>query len=431
MRRAEVWLLALVCAGAQAEEPALRYAAPIRIEQAAPFVELPLAPAALARTQAPELADLRIVDAAGDRVPFALLTPPPARTVEQTRPARLYALPPLPPGSDRATVAIDIVGDRVRVQRNGVAAAAGAKPPGWLVDLGRDGEPPGALRFAWPAGAEFNAGLHYELSDDLRHWRSGGAGQLLALNAPDGPLAQPLLPLAGSARYLRLWWSDPASAPPLSGVSAVTSHRQPGAVPVPWRAEASRGADGALECDLGAPLALAALQLELAGTTVLPLRLYGRQRAGDAWRDLGSTVFYRLERDGAASTAPPLALHATLRWLRLVPDARSPAPARVPLALQVNLPSVVFATQGTPPFTLRAGAPLAAPGALPATTLVPDLERERPRFGRATLGDWAEDAAVARAENRRAWRPALLWALLLGGVGVLGALVWRLMRALG
>jgi hypothetical protein len=437
MRRVDVALTAALlplaaatgAPAAPSDEPALRYSAPIRIEQPAPFVRLPLAPAALAHAQAPGLADLRIVDARGERVPFALLTPP-AQAFEQTRDARLYALPPLPAGTtDGAALSIDIVGDRIRVQRNGVALPAGAQPPGWLVDLGT-GPAPAALRFAWPAGAEFSAGFRYELSDDLRQWRSGGAGQLLALNAPGGALTQPTLPLnAGPARYLRLWWSDPASAPRLSGATALTSRIESGDPPAAWRAEAQRSNDGALECDLGAPLALASLQVELAGTAVLPLRVYGRERVSEPWRDLGGTVFYRVERDGAANTAPPFAVDATVRWLRLAPDPRSPAPARLPLALQVKLPSVVFASQGTPPFMLRAGAPQAAPGALPATTLVPDLEHERSRFGRATLGDWSEDAAVARAEGLRAWRPALLWALLLAGVGGLGALVWRLARA--
>ena len=65
--------------------------------------------------------------------------------------------------------------------------------------------------------------------------------------------------------------------------------------------------------------------------------------------------------------------------------------------------------------------------------VVPQLDEERPRFGRATLGAWSEVAAVARqaetAEQLAALRPWLLWAVLLVGVAALAFMVWRLMRA--
>ena len=67
------------------------------------------------------------------------------------------------------------------------------------------------------------------------------------------------------------------------------------------------------------------------------------------------------------------------------------------------------------------------------STVVPQLESERPRFGHGELGAFVADEAVARAvaaESRQArLRPWLLWAVLLAGVAGLGALVWRLARA--
>ena len=60
-----------------AEPQPYRYAAPIEIVKPAPFVELALPPAAYAHAAQPDLRDLRVVDAAGERVPFALLDPTP------------------------------------------------------------------------------------------------------------------------------------------------------------------------------------------------------------------------------------------------------------------------------------------------------------------------------------------------------------------
>jgi hypothetical protein len=146
-------------------------------------------------------------------------------------------------------------------------------------------------------------------------------------------------------------------------------------------------------------------------------------------------VSYRLEQEGRTVASPPLVATVALRHLCVVPDERAGAvEGTLKLTLQVHLPRLVFAQQGTPPFTLRAGAADAPPGALPASTLVPMLETQRPHFGHATLGDWAEDAAAVQAraaEQRQAtWRRWALWAVLLGGVAVLGAMVWRLARPL-
>jgi hypothetical protein len=195
----------------------------------------------------------------------------------------------------------------------------------------------------------------------------------------------------------------------------------------------------ALHFDLGGVLPLVQLDLQLAagtnaGTRVAPLRVQGRARIDEPWRELAQSVFYRLERANAVSNSPPLPLQATVRYLRLLPDERS-APldaAQTRLGVQAQLASVVFAAQGQAPFSLLAGADHAKPGALPTATLVPALEDERPRFGRATLGDWSEVAEVARqadAEQRQAaLRPWLLWAVLLAGVAGLGFMVWRLAR---
>jgi hypothetical protein len=123
-----------------------------------------------------------------------------------------------------------------------------------------------------------------------------------------------------------------------------------------------------------------------------------------------------------------------VRYLRLLVDARSAPPAAdsVKLSVQAQLASLVFAAQGQPPYVLLAGASPPKPGALPLATLLPDVAKERPGLGRATLGAWSEvSEAVAQAKTeaqRALWRPAALWALLLAGVAGLALMVWRLAR---
>ena len=448
---------------ASAADPAWRYSAPITVTQPAAFVRLPLPASAYGRSQQSGLQDLRIVDARGERVPFALLAPRAgeAQQVEQQRDAVLYPLPRKPAAGQPWPSPVDVVvqGDRITVKRLGAAGAAGtpANSPGWLVDTGdpreraRDDPPPQSLRMAWSGPAEFSAPFDIEMSDDLQKWRAAGSGQLMALASATGPLTQPgvVLP-AGAARFIRLVWADATTAPKITAAKVVVAQQRSVALDAPaeltfsaspepvGKTTLDEAAKRSLHFDLGGPLPLVQLDLRMtSGTRVAPVRVQGRSRVDEPWRDLTQSVFYRLERGAAVSSSPPVALQATARYLRAVPDERA-APldgGQTRLVVQAQLASLVFAAQGQAPFTLLAGSADAKPGALPATTLVPALDDERPRFGRASLGEWSEVEAVARqaeAEQRQAaLRPWLLWAVLLAGVAGLGFMVWRLARGRG
>lgn len=444
-------------AGAADEEPLLRHRAPITVERPGAFVQLPLPVAAYARTQQPGLADLRVVDARGAKVPFALLAPRPDEALrrERLREAALYPLPPRPAGSTAWPMPLELTveGERISVKRRPGAAAPVAAPPGWVIDLGDpaarppDEPAPQALELHWSGPAEFSVAYRLEQSADLRDWRPAGAGQLLALAAAGGALTQPRVTLpAAPLRFQRLVWSDPAAAPALDGARSVVVEQgarvldEPvvldvAASPEPAPADPVQAVPGALHYDLGAVLPLVQLELQLpAGTQVAPVHVQVRERPEQPWQTIAGTVAYRIERDGVLSRSPPLALQARARYLRVVPDPRAGTldPARTPLQLRVQLSSVVFAAQGEAPYALLAGSAQARPGALPLATLVPALDEERARFGQARLGEWQElEAAVRQAEadeRREALRRWLLWAVLLAGVGALGWMVWRLAR---
>ena len=460
-RRGRAVALLAVCAAAaasaaaRAAEPApYRYQAAIAIDAAAPFIELALPPAAYAHLEQDELRDLRIVDARGERVPFALL--PPQATVqlnEQVRAATLYPLPTRPAAGGEWPSPLDVVvdGDRISVHRH--AATPAAAPPrssgGWLIDSGEAtrGEPaPKSLRLRWSGPAEFSVGYRLETSADLRTWRGGGSGQLMALQSASGALLQPVVAAAGGWRPLRATALGRARCGPgahrRDGArrraaagggrqhARARLHRQCGAA-----SSAPRGGDAAasaraVHLDLGGVLPLVDVDLRFAaGTHVAPVRVQARTRLDAPWREVGGGVFYRVERDGEVGRSPPIALPVTARYLRFVPDERAASLANVPaqLVVHASLASLVFAAQGEPPFRLLAGSADAPPGALPVTAVVPQLDVERPRFGRATLGAFSADAAGERAaveaERQARWRPWLLWAVLLAGVAGLGALV--------
>jgi virulence-associated protein VagC len=440
-----------------ADEALFRFNAPIGIDKPAAFVQLPLPASAYGRSAQTGLQDLRIVDARDERVPFAVLEPRVAQpqSVEQQRDAVLYPLPAKPAagGVWPSPVEVTVQGERISVKRSGSAAsiAPNARSGGWLVDLGerkREDSPAQSLRMQWSGPAEFSAAFSFETSDDLRSWRSGGSGQVMALAAAAGPLTQPTVMLpANAGRFLRLVWADAAAAPALTGAKVITAQHRSVAIDPPselvfaaspepvGKTAADDAAQRSLHFDLGGVLPLVQIDLQLApGTRVAPVRLQARNRVDEPWRELPSSVFYRLERGADISTSPPVALSTSARYLRVLPDARAAAldASQTKLVVQASLASLVFATQGQAPFMLLAGSANAASSALAVATLVPALDDERGRFGRATLGEWSEVAAAARAEASQkklaAMRPWLLWAVLLAGVAGLGFMVWRLAR---
>lgn len=454
----------LTAAAAASDEPLYRYEAPIAVQRSAPFVEAVLPAEAYARSRrgldAAGLADLRIVDARGERVPFAWLA---ARggesaTRETLRDVAMFALParPAADGSWRAPIDVVVDGDRVRVRRLGgsTAAAPGGRSGGWVFDLGerKPGEPaPDELRLVWSGPEEFSAAFDLATSDDLRSWRFAGGGQVLALQpgSPSGAaaLTQPKVVLPASAgRFVRLVWADAAAAPRVTAARAVTLEREtivrdaPAALsfdaqPASAAAAADPLAARSAVFDLGGTLPLVDVALQWkAGTHVAPVRIQGRERSDEPWRELGAAVFYRLEREGSVSVSPAWGWRGGTRYLRFVPDARAAAldAAQTRLLVHADLAHLVFATQGTPPYRVQLGAAQAPSAALPIGALVPALDDERARFGAATIGAWSEVATVARRDEARereaALRPWLLWAVLVAGVAGLAFMVWRLAR---
>jgi Protein of unknown function (DUF3999) len=442
---------------AQAAEPAFRYSAPIAVQQPAAFVQLPLPPSAYGRSRQPGLHDLRVVDARGERVPFALLAPrvAEAQDVELLRDAALYPLPRRPAAGKPWPSPVEVVvqGERISVKRSGGAAAV-AGSPGWLFDLGdskerrTDDPPPQSLRLRWSGPAEFSAPFDLETSDDLRSWRAAGSGQVMALVSDTGPLTQTSVALPGGVgRFIRLVWADASSAPAITGAQVIAARQRRVALDAPSELPFSASPEPvgkialddaskrALHFDLGGVLPLVQADLQwTSGTRVAPVRVQGRRHVDEPWREITSAVFYRLERGTSVSQSPPLVLQTSARYLRVLPDERAALldAGATRLVVHAALASLVFAAQGQAPFALLAGAADAPPGALPANTLVPAIDDERPRFGRATLGEWTEVATVARraeaAERQAALRPWLLWAVLLAGVAGLGFMVWRLAR---
>ena len=228
------------------------------------------------------------------------------------------------------------------------------------------------------------------------------AGQRRPLRAPGvGRCGRPRPQLTGAqghrraaaqrgARSRRPNWSFAASAEPAG------------------KAAPDEAAQRALHFDLGGvlPLVQVDLQLRTRGTRVAPVRLQGAQRRRRAVaRARRRRVLPPRARQPTSARSPPLALHATAalpaRAARRARRARS-TPAQTRLVVQAPLASLVFAAQGQPPYALLAGARgRRAVGAAGGHAGAGARRRTRRASASATLGEWSEVSAVARAGRGR------------------------------
>ena len=398
-----------------------------------------------------DLGDLRILNGDGSAVPMALL-PSPAQPRERA-PGVPLALFPLLVDDERRNLGDlslrlrrDASGTSVDVTTREGASVPAKRLAGYLVDTGEGTERFAALTLPLSAAANVDVRVRVDGSDDLVSWRPLAAGApLLALEYRGQRLTRERIDLArGSARYLRLTFS-PSSVPDIANARGEFAER---AVDAPrlWR-EAAGIADkdrpGDYTFDVGGSFPVDRVTLVLAEiNTVAPAQVYAQTvpradaNAQDAWRLVGSTVFYRLRQDGGEAINPPLAVATSgeRRW-KIHVDPRAGGVGDAPPKLSVGwMPqSLVFAARGNGPFTLAYGSAQAKPVTLPIATLVPGFDaRTTPAtFGVATTGAPIAPPALAALRVPIDFKRWLLWGSLALAALVLGWMALRLSRQMG
>ena len=412
-------------------------------------VELPLA--VLQASRSPELADLRLFDAAGKALPLAWAgVPPMVPATERSVALPRFAWPAAPTERHRdggSSIQINAAGAVVRIQGARVAAEPKGLPPTrWLLDASaaprKDGERWHRVVLDWPRRDDGLATtVRVEASDDARQWRAVTQTALLELaGASDAPAQKYIAwpSSGGQPNYVRLNFDVPMQ---LTG-SALVSSAEPAEAALASQSVAfvagSQASTWAL--DLQGRVPLSRLQVHLpTPNIVVALRLEQRQDETQAWQAVASYVAWRLVRDGAESVAPPLTFHAApARHWRLVADARTPLPALASIDATVSwrAPMLVFAAREGQGLRLAVGREKTVSSALPLATLMPGyrhadefklpLARVGPLLAQsvATPG-LPERLREASHEDKRRW---LLWGVLALAVVGLGVLALRLAR---
>ena len=437
---------------------------PVQVPAGAGIVQLALPKEVYLHASSASLADVRLFDADGKRLAYAIGAPPSQSATQRSSiPARIFPVTGTPATGD-GLQGIDIRtaddGRLLSVSTRAGTAAATAALQALIRDLGKQTHDKriAALRFTPPARTDnYSAQVLLEVSDDLKQWDAIGTTTLNWLsNSDTQTLANDSIAFAPRAfRYARLSWQ---AGVPLA-FAAITAQAVSETDVAPARASVVlQGLPGkqANEWRYATPLAIPAdsiaLQLRHANV-VLPVtlgvyrqnsepprhRLHLRQQArpaqGAYFDPLLSTTFYRIGLDGKERISGDLAMPATQtgEWvLQTATDLSLSASDAPALRLGWTPATVVFLASGKPPYQLAFGNSNAATVAQPLSQVAPGFKAEELLALKTASAGPLQPNAGAEAPPRvtkdgAPWRLAALWAALLLGVAVLGFFAWRLL----
>jgi len=422
------------------------YAIALEIPAGAPLVRLDV-PIEVYRTCVnPALRDLRVLNGAGEVVPFALQRPPAEmRGIPTTLRLPLFALR-ADTASDSAALQLRIDAGATSIALEGAApGTAAARITSYLVNA--DGQENGidSLSFDWPEEApDFAVNVALASSDDLVNWRLVVPRAPLARLRQGGALfEQRLVSFPPTrARYWRLRAEPENNLPEITAADATLVM---GSVPVErLRAEvdgaAVPGEAGVYDFDLGAQLPVDRVELVLPDiNTVAQVVVSSRHGAADPWRFLASSSVYRMQAANGELRSPPMIFAAEpARYWRVKVDPRGGGIGGGTPRLRAGwlADQLVFAARGAGPFELVYGSAEwasaeAAPDVLlpaPDAAFVQLTGSALPLAHAGAPREAGGPALLSAPPPPRPWRAWVLWLALSAGVATLGALAWNLAR---
>jgi hypothetical protein len=430
---------------------------PLTVSGANGVVQLRLPLMVYQRSSSPELADLRVFNAAGQALPFALL--PTTRSQRVRRRDSIARLFPIYGALAARAVQTEL---DIRIAADGTLISVqskGGEPPTQalsvlILDLGAPAadEVLDSVQLLRTDTQTYRAELAIDRSEDLKLWDRVAQSRVDWLQGAqaDQSLVNDRIEVgARGSRYLRIQW--------LEGTPVLFER-----VAVRWRSTESvetlplevklRPTRSKIQGDLlfAVPPAIAATQVGLelpAANTVLPASIgyYSKRRNSpkSSFMPVAQGTFYRLTRAGEERTSSniQIAPWSSKQWVLRPGETIDWEPTLVLRWYPVN---IVFTARGDESsrrsFVLAVGASSAVSERWVSHRTT--LERVAPGFSAAEVaaiepavaGEWQPTstaqalAAPPRSENLP-WlqnRSLVLWAVLILGTLVLAAMTWRL-----
>ncbi|EOV0647319.1 DUF3999 family protein [Cronobacter turicensis] len=440
-----VWAFAATCAASDDTSRAERpqdYARGVElaVEGQSPWYRLPLPEAVYSQSAWPDLRDIRVFNAQGASLPFALETTTPPAPAPQRAPLTVYKLDAQPVKTSEegqsAVLLTSPSGVQIRMENAPVEQLSAS----WLIALDESNRERALtqLQLAWPQQVNgWQARVDVLASETLRDWQPIIAdAPLMDLTSGDRRLLQNTVdfseaPSLFGAKYLLVVVKN-ASAP-LDFTSATGQWQAPH--PQPRRISlAASGAKEKFDTAIyhwARPQPFDALTLRPAlENAVVPVEIDYRSADNMAWQPLARTVIYRLPERPAVM----LPLHGELiSALRVRAINQRFGDAFPEVTGEHDEKTLVFNAQGSGPFLLAWGNGAAKVQALALQTLVPDshdpeLLPYAQTVKAVTLGGDARLTAKDASAQRNALYTWIIWGVLVAGAAGLLLLAWRLWR---
>lgn len=439
-----VGLCVALSANAQEKPGDFATQVPLTLSGEGPWYRLELPMAVQLKARQTDLSDVRVFNAAGEAQAYALareqMRTTENRTLNDVKWFPLYNSADASEATPGIRVQSNANGTLVEVQPSSQLEAGEEVLRGWLLDASAIKAPLQQLILDWTSERDGFQRFSIEASDDLQHWQWWGEGQVARLSFADERVEQHEVGLPGqSARYLRLLWNTPQSAPALTSVQLESASTNSLPLPLVWSQSLAGSSVKAGEYTWQLPMGLSVerMRIELnQANSLAPVTLYGRRESSLPWQRLSSGLLYRLTQNGQDVVQDELQLPGqTIQQLKLVVDERggglgAEAPA---LHFAVRATQLVFLARGAGPYTLALGNPTVKAANLSLLTLIPDYSAKRmAALGQANVngGSVATQPTTATPQVVLGtdWKKIGLWAVLLLGVVFLAAMAFSLLR---
>ena len=375
-----------------------------------------------------DLGDLRVLDSAGNEVPYTLQVPPGGDSLTAWADLPTFAMPASKTTSGSAAVDIELGegGTVVAVRGAIVPSEAGS----YLIDASSYAAPVDELQVVWSTPGDVFVTTSIDASDDLNAWRTVVASTTLAsLETAGRAVKLDRVTVAGiHAKYLKLGFDRSLT---VTGVRA-RSRAPTAAARAAQTLEGTPRGDG-VEFDTGARFPVDRVAVELdAPTYLIEARVYSRPRDDAPWRDLGTRSFYRATAGQSTVQSDPMSVAGQSHryWRVVVTPPTTPTPR---LHIEWIPHEVVFVAQGSAPYQIVYGQAGMSAREWPVTDLLKRMDHDTDLA--ALPNATAREAETLGGQDRLIpppapidWRTIWLWVVLVIGVGIVAGLALRLLR---
>lgn len=426
------------------EAPKFAHQALLETPTQAAFQRLTLPLRVYQGAQRTDHGDLRVLNAAGESLPYALRRTQASQVLsEHTQSMPFFPLERADVGKQDVDVQVRRMGDDtlVAVQAHaGSSARTGSS--GIVIDAShRNKDVVTAVRIRFEAQGQPINPCMLETSDDLRNWRSlNDQAQLVQLSRDGNSIDVDRIDIEGTpGKYMRLAWADPDHAPKVSAVTLVQTESRIMAPTVIWTnpIRAAAVAPNQFEFSLPGAIPLQRLHVDLPqANTLAPMSIEARNPVSDErlqkeiWRTIGHANFYRLQSGTSETRLEETTLGLGVEnHVRLVVDAQRGGIGSDHLDVKIGFEpeQLVFLARGQGPYKLVWGSADARSTAIELQSLLPDYDasklEQRTDLGQAQIGSASDEPAApppAAATDPHASRGWLWGVLALAVVLLLG-----------